>query len=182
LKLPKSPSLHKKITLSWRFAVKIEKKQAILLTSPPDTSLGIHVAVNAAIRLAGTGLKILLIDIEPHRCAAAKAFDLDASKTLTGPQKTCIGNLQIFTAGNTENQAIQRTALALEKLHEQFDRILIYGPQRLGILSGKSASSFHAVIFVKPTQGLATIGLAATTANYASIIVLPGPDSAVTPS
>jgi hypothetical protein len=160
-------------------SVKSEKNQAILLTSPADTPLGINTAVNAAIGLVGTGLKILLIDVEPHRCAAAKAFDLDASKTVSGPQKTCIDNLHIFTAGNTENQAIQRTLLAMDKLHEQYDRILIYGPQRLQILAGKSASRFHTVVFIKPPQGSVSIQLAPTTANYASVVILPGPDTAV---
>jgi Mrp family chromosome partitioning ATPase len=163
-------------------SIPYQKGQAILLTSPADTPLGINTAVNAAIGLVGTGLKVLLIDVEPHRCAAAKAFDLEASKTLSGPQKTCIDNLQIFTAGNTENQAIQRTGLAMDKLHEQFDRILIYGPQRMQILAGKLASRFHAIIFVKPRQGSVSIPLAPTTANYASIIVLPGADAAMIPS
>lgn len=155
---------------------------AIVLTSPADTSLGINIAVNAAIGLVKTGLKVLLIDIEPQRCAAAKAFDVDASKTQSGPQKTCIDNLSIFTAGNTENQAIQRTGLAMDKLHEQFDRILIYGPQRLQILAGKLASRFHTVVFVKPPQGSAWIPLAPTTANYASVIVVPCADAAMPPS
>jgi hypothetical protein len=162
-------------------SIKSGKSQAILLTSPSDTPLGINIAVNAAIGLVGTGLKVLFIDIEPHRCAAAKAFDLDTSKTLSGPQKTCIENLQVFTAGNTENQAIQRTVMAIEKLHEQFDRILIYGPQRMQLLAGKFSPQFHAVIFVKPPQGAASIRLAATNGEYASIIVLPGPDSAIIP-
>jgi hypothetical protein len=159
-----------------------EKGQAILLTSPADTPLGINIAVNAAIGLVGAGLKVLLIDAEPQRYAAAKAFDLDASKTLSGPQKTCIDNLQIFTAGNTENQAIQRTGLAMDKLHEQFDRILIYGPQRLQILAGKLASRFRTVVFVKHPQGSTSVRLAPTTVNYASVVVLSNADAAMPPS
>jgi hypothetical protein len=163
-------------------AVKSEKGQAVLLTCPVDTSLGINIAVNAAIGLVGAGLKVLLIDIEPRRCAAAKAFDLDAPKTLTGPHKTCIDNLHIFTAGNTESQAIGRAVLAMDKLQEQYDRILIYGPQRLGILAGKTASRFHAVIFAKSTKGSDVIALTPETDNYASVVVLPGPDAAITKS
>lgn len=160
-------------------AIASQKNQAILLTSPADTALGIHIAVNAAIRLVGAGLKVLLIDIEPRRCAAAKAFELDSSKTLSGPQKTCIENLQVFTAGNTEKQAIQRTLLAMEKLGEQFDKILVYGPQRLQILTGKSASLFHAVVCVHCPESSDSIRLAATCGEYASVIVLPGPDAAI---
>lgn len=159
-------------------SIQNQTNQAILLTSPSDTLLGIQIAVNAAIRLVGAGLKVLLIDIEPHRCAAAKAFELDASKTLSGPQKTCIENLQVFTAGNNENQAIGRTILAIDKLNEQFDKILVYGPGRLQIIAGKSASRFHAVVLVNPPKQSDSIRLAAAD-QYASVTVLPGADRAV---
>ncbi len=160
-------------------SIKHEKSQAILLTSPSDTGLGIHIAVNAAIGLVGEGQKVLLIDVEPQRCAAARAFELDSPKTLAGPQKTCIDNLQVFTAGNTENQAIGRTLLAMDKLGEQFDKILVYGPARLEIMAGKLSPRFHAVVVVNPPQQAASIRLAAATGQYASVIVLPGPDLAI---
>ena len=160
-------------------SIKKEKKQGILLTSPTDTPLGVHIAVNVAIRLASAGQKTLLIDAEPRRYAVAKAFELDASKTLAGPQKTCIENVSVFTAGNTETQAIGRTVLAMEKLHDRFDKILIYGPQRLQILAGKTASRLHTIIFVKPQANSSSVRLAAITRDFASVLVVPVPQETV---
>jgi hypothetical protein len=156
-------------------SIQKEKQQGILLTSPADMPLSVAAAVNAAIGLAGAGRKVLLIDAEPHRNAAARAFELDPAKTMAGPQETCIGNLSVFTAGHTETQAIQRIGLAMEKLHERFDCILLYGPQRMQILAGKTGHRFHALIFVQSPKNTTSIRLAAITRDFASIIVLPIP-------
>jgi hypothetical protein len=154
-------------------SIKKGKQQGILLTSPADTPLSIATAVNAAIGLARAGQKVLLIDAEPHRNAAAKAFELDTAKTMAGPQQTCIENLSVFTAGHTESQAIQRIALAMEKLHDRFDCLLLYGPQRMQILAGKTARLFHALIFVQPPKNSDSVRLAAITRDFASAVIVP---------
>jgi len=115
--------------------------------------------------------------LKPHRNAAALAFDLDAAKTMAGPQATCIANLSVFTAGHTETQAGQRISLAMEKLQDRFDCILLYGPQRMPILAGKTAARFHALIFVKPLKNTDSIRLSAGAGNFVSTTVLSIPAS-----
>lgn len=124
----------------------LQPQQAILLSSLSGTGLGVQAAVNTAIGLAGKGFKVLLIDAQPQRRAAAKAFDLEEAKTVIGPQPTCIDRISVFTAGDMEIQAVRRIETALLELGGQFDKILIYGPQMIEIMAEKIGSRLHTLI------------------------------------
>ncbi|MEN6306414.1 MAG: FHIPEP family type III secretion protein [Anaerohalosphaeraceae bacterium] len=126
--------------------LKLEPQQAVLLSSLSGTGLGVQAAVNTAIGLAGKGFKVLLIDAQPKRRAAAKAFDLDEAKTVISPQSTCIDKISVFTAGDMEIQAVRRIETALLELGGRYDKILIYGPQMIEIMAEKIGSRLHTLI------------------------------------
>lgn len=153
--------------------LKLEPQQAILLSSLSGTSLGVQAAVNTAIGLAGKEFRVLLIDAQPKRRAAAKAFDLEETKTVISPQPTCIEKISVFTAGDVESQAVRRIETALEELAGHYDKILIYGPQMIEIMAEKIGARLHTLILGDFTG--TTAALPEYTASLASITAVPAP-------
>lgn len=127
-------------------ALEPQPQQAILLTSLPGTSLGVQAAVNTAIGLAEKKFRVLLIDAQPKRRAAARAFDLNEAKTVISPQPTCIANISVFTAGDMEIQAACRIETALQELGGQYDIFLIYGPHMIEIMADKIGDRLHTLL------------------------------------
>jgi len=127
-------------------ALKPQPQQAILLTSLPGTSLGVQAAVNTAIGLAEKNFRVLLIDAQPKRRAAARAFDLNEAKTVISPQPTCIANISVFTAGDMEIQAACRIETALQELAGQYDIFLIYGPHMIEIMADQIGARLHTLL------------------------------------
>jgi len=150
--------------------LKPQPQQAILLSSLPGTSLGVQAAVNIAIGLAGKEFRVLLIDAQPKRRAAAKAFDLDEAKTVISPQPTCIDKISVFTAGDMETQAARRIETALQELSGQYDKILIYAPQMIEIMADKIGARLHALIVGDYPETIAAVP--ENTARFASCTAL----------
>lgn len=150
--------------------LKPQPQQAILLSSLPGTSLGVQAAVNIAIGLAGKEFRVLLIDAQPKRRAAAKAFDLDEAKTVISPQPTCIDKISVFTAGDMETQAARRIETALQELSGQYDKILIYAPQMIEIMADKIGARLHALIVGDFPETIAAVP--ENTARFASCTAL----------
>ena len=98
----------------------------VLLAGATNGSLGVSVAVNAAIRLSRKKLSVLLIDAECNRSAVAEVFEIEAGRVAKGAVETCIDNLSIWNCGavidgESVNEEIGRAAGA-------FDRVVIYAP------------------------------------------------------
>ncbi len=107
------------------------KYKSILFAGDGLKSLPITVAVNICIKLAAIQKKILLIDTDLQRNAAARVFDIPASKTnKIKPQaiQTEFENLWLWPADNFTNinQMNIRDVLAEQK--RRFDMIIINSP------------------------------------------------------
>jgi hypothetical protein len=147
--------------------------EAILLSCLSESSLGVQAAINTAVSLAGKGIRTLLIDAEPLRSAAAKVFDLNRATTLTTPQKTCIENLSVFTAGDTDIYAVQRTGSAIEHLYPKFDKIIIYGPGMATLFAEKAGSRLHTILFVQPEPNRNNADIPKPITQYRSLTIVP---------
>lgn len=102
-----------------------EKLRVILLTSEKVNSLPVTVPINIAIRLSQKGQKVLLVDADPQRNAAANVFDLNPEVLKTKVVPSCLENLSVCSvAGEKLHRFLEK-----EKILGHFDTTLIYAPQ-----------------------------------------------------
>jgi hypothetical protein len=104
--------------------------------------LPVTVPVNISMRLAQTGQKCLLIDLDLERCAISKVFDVDvgdyeaAKITCVAPYDeankeicaTNINNLWVWPATRFARYEATSIKQIIASLKEQFDHLIMYAP------------------------------------------------------
>lgn len=102
------------------------EQMPVLLAGSTNGSVGVSVAVNAAIRLSRKKRSVLLIDAECNRSAVAEVFEMEAERVAKGAVGTCIENLSIWSCGGV----IGKECLSgdLGRVVTAFDRVVIYAP------------------------------------------------------
>lgn len=140
-------------------AAKIEgKSKTILLAGAGLESLPITISVKAAIELARTGKKCILIDLDTRRNAAAKVFDIHPDHTKTPrpkPIPTLIENLSLWPAEFFVRFARMNLQHIIAPLKENYEFVLINAPYLDGHPDRKliAASATYGLIFChKPQQ------------------------------
>ena len=104
--------------------------------------LPVTVPVNISMRLAQTGQKCLLIDLDLERCAVSKVFDIDVGgyKTSKMTCSTCadeankeiratsINNLWVWPATRSAQCEAISIKQIIASLKEEFDHLIMYAP------------------------------------------------------
>ena len=111
----------------------IKGKHKIVLFGASDVRcLPITIPVNAAISLAGSGKKCLLIDMDIKRNAIAKAFELDekAGNQFARPRayKTHFDNLRIWPGHNFMHSYKVDFRSLVDAAKGEFDFVLVSDP------------------------------------------------------
>jgi len=112
-----------------------DNRKTILMAAESVELLGVNIPVNVAIRLAQSGRRCLLIDLDSHRAAVSKVFDIDGAQhdggTLPGAIATCIENLWVLPVGYFGAARSVETEV-ISRLESQYDNLIIYAPDIRG--------------------------------------------------
>ncbi|HPD45835.1 MAG TPA: FHIPEP family type III secretion protein [Anaerohalosphaeraceae bacterium] len=102
-------------------------KTSVLFAARTSEELPVTVVVNVGIRLAGRGLRTLLIDADAEREAVAAVFEADIESMDQGPVATCVQNLAVWGVGG-----IARAGVAVDTATQEtagdYDRVILYAP------------------------------------------------------
>jgi Mrp family chromosome partitioning ATPase len=132
--------------------------KSILLAGAGLEYLPVTIPVQTAIRLAQAGKKVLLIDLDTKRNAAARAFDLNENtvKNCTSPKplSTLVANLSLWPAEFFVRFGQINLRSVIQSAENCFDLILINAPYLDGHLDRKpiASSAKCGFIFCKTTQ------------------------------
>jgi hypothetical protein len=108
---------------------KLSKDQMpVLFAAESVDDLPVTVAVNTALRLTKKGLKCLLIDADPQRCAIAKVFDIQSDQIKNRAVATCIEKLSIWTNKKLQDASIDSLKKVFTSAAKKYDRVMIYAP------------------------------------------------------
>ncbi len=107
-----------------------KKYKSILFTSIEAGALPVTIPVNAAMGLAKSKKRCLLIDLDLKRDAVAKAFGLDAGQSDLNikPVQTEIENLWVWPGHYFSQSRHMNVTGIVEKAKDSFDFILINAP------------------------------------------------------
>jgi hypothetical protein len=132
--------------------------KSILLAGAGLEYLPVTIPVQTAVRLAQAGKKILLIDLDTKRNAAAKAFDLkeNAVKNCIRPKPlpSPVANLSLWPAEFFVRFGQMNLRSVIQSAENCFDIILINAPYLDGHIDRKliTSSAKGGFIFCKTTQ------------------------------
>ena len=132
--------------------------KSILLAGAGLEQLPVTIPVGTAVQLAQAGKKVLLIDLDTRRNAAAKVFDLNESvvKNCARPKPlpSSVDNLSLWPAEFFVRFGQMNLRTVVQSAAEHFEFILIYAPYLDGHPDRKLIASCakYGLIFCKTTQ------------------------------
>jgi Mrp family chromosome partitioning ATPase len=106
--------------------------KCILFAGAGLEHLPVTIPVQTAVKLAGSGKKVLLIDLDMRRNAIVKVFDPSETtvknSTQPKPQPTPVENLSFWPAEFFVRFGHMNLRMVIQSASAQFDLILIYAP------------------------------------------------------
>jgi hypothetical protein len=135
------------------------KSKSVLLAGAGLESLPITISVKAAIQLAQTGKKCILIDLDTRRNAAAKVFDIhsdDVKYPRPKPIPTIIDNLSLWPAEFFVRFARMNLQHVVQSSKKDYEIVLINAPYLDGHPDRKLITSCaeYGLIFCRKPQQL----------------------------